>query len=202
MQSSSALARPFAAKVQQQRALAPTARARTSTVTNALSDVNVVIGGERARRPRPRISRCARAACRARSRPRLEPAARSGRARRVSTAIAPPRPLLAHPPLTPPACRRRPAGATIASLALGRFVFLPYHRRSLAKAGKPVQNGTTHYDAGDRLAEEVTFFTATNDPAGFSLIDVMAWGAIGHALGYYVLATSSLAALSRAPLPY
>ncbi len=101
-----------------------------------------------------------------------------------------------------PAAAARPAGATVASLALGRFVFLPYHRRSLAKAGKPVQNGTTHYDAGDRLAEEVTFFTATNDPAGFSLIDVMAWGAIGHALGYYVLATSSLAALSRAPLPY
>ena len=90
-------------------------------------------------------------------------------------------------------------GATIASLALGRFVFLPFHRNSLAKAGMPKQNGQTHMQAGDRLAEEVTFFTQTNDPAGFSLVDVMAWGALGHAAAFYILATSSLA---KSPIPF
>jgi photosystem I subunit V len=90
-------------------------------------------------------------------------------------------------------------GATIASLALGRFVVLPYHRASLAKAGPPKQNGMTHFQAGDRLAEEVTFFTNTNDPAGFNLVDVMAWGALGHAAAYYLLATSSLV---NPPIPF
>ncbi len=90
-------------------------------------------------------------------------------------------------------------GATFASLALGRFVFLPFHRNSLAKAGMPKQNGQTHLQAGDRLAEEVTFFTNTNDPAGFSLVDVFAWGALGHAAAFYILATSSLA---KSPLPF
>ena len=37
------------------------------------------------------------------------------------------------------------AGATVASLALGRFVFLPFHRASLAKAGLPKQNDQTHF---------------------------------------------------------
>lgn len=90
-------------------------------------------------------------------------------------------------------------GCTIASLALGRFVFLPYHRASLAKAGLPKQNGQTHFDAGDRYAEEVTFFTNTNDPAGFSLVDVFAWGALGHAAAFYILATSSL---DQSPIPF
>jgi hypothetical protein len=49
-----------------------------------------------------------------------------------------------------------PAGATFGALALGRFVFLPFHRASLAKAGMPTQNGQTHFAAGDRLAEEVS----------------------------------------------
>jgi photosystem I subunit V len=90
-------------------------------------------------------------------------------------------------------------GATIASLALGRFVFLPFHRASLAKAGLPKQNDKTHEEAGDRLSSEVTFFTSTNDPAGFSLVDVMAWGALGHAAAFYILATSSL---SSNPVPF
>lgn len=33
---------------------------------------------------------------------------------------------------------------------------------------------------------------ATKDPAGFNIIDVFAWGAIGHALGYAALAIISL----------
>ena len=90
-------------------------------------------------------------------------------------------------------------GATVAALALGRFVVLPYHRQSLAKAGLPMQNGQTHFQAGDRLAEEVSFITNTNDPAGFTIVDVMAWGALGHAAAFYILATSSL---EKAPIPF
>lgn len=78
-------------------------------------------------------------------------------------------------------------GATVAALALGRFVVLPYHRASLAKAGIPKQNGVSHFEAGDRLAEEVTFLTNTNDPAGFTIVDVFAWGALGHAAAFYIL---------------
>jgi hypothetical protein len=32
------------------------------------------------------------------------------------------------------------------------------------------------------------------DPAGFTIIDVMGWGALGHAFGYFLLGASSLAA--------
>ncbi|PSC68341.1 Photosystem I reaction center subunit chloroplastic [Micractinium conductrix] len=90
-------------------------------------------------------------------------------------------------------------GSTIAALALGRFVFLPFHRASLAKAGMPTQNGQTHAAAGDSRAEEASFVLKTNDPAGFTLVDVMAWGALGHAAAFYLLATSSL---SKAPIPF
>lgn len=88
---------------------------------------------------------------------------------------------------------------TIGALALGRFVFLPFHRASLAKAGMPKQNGETHYSAGDRLAEEASFVLKTNDPAGFTIVDVAAWGALGHAAAYYLLATHSI---DKAPLPF
>ena len=43
--------------------------------------------------------------------------------------------------------------ATVACLTLGRFVFTPQQRKASAKAGPPMQNGKTHKDAGDRLAE-------------------------------------------------
>ena len=48
---------------------------------------------------------------------------------------------------------------------------------------------------------------ATKDPAGFNIIDVFAWGAIGHALGYAALAIISLNSAginpgqAAAPLP-
>ena len=40
--------------------------------------------------------------------------------------------------------------------------------------------------------QEASFALATNDPSGFNAIDTLAWGAIGHALGYFALATNSL----------
>eukprot|EP00238_Polyblepharides_amylifera_P000374 CAMPEP_0196574240 /NCGR_PEP_ID=MMETSP1081-20130531/3990_1 /TAXON_ID=36882 /ORGANISM="Pyramimonas amylifera, Strain CCMP720" /LENGTH=109 /DNA_ID=CAMNT_0041892205 /DNA_START=127 /DNA_END=453 /DNA_ORIENTATION=+ len=62
-----------------------------------------------------------------------------------------------------------------AMLAIGRFVAMPYQRAQVAKAGLPVQNGVAHEEAGDSYAKEASFLQSTNDPAGFNLIDVMAW---------------------------
>ncbi|KAJ7569194.1 hypothetical protein O6H91_01G065900 [Diphasiastrum complanatum] len=76
-------------------------------------------------------------------------------------------------------------------LFLGRFVFLPFQRAQVAKAGLPQQNGVTHFEAGDSRAQEVVSLLKTNDPAGFTIVDVLAWGALGHAIGFFILATSS-----------
>lgn len=43
---------------------------------------------------------------------------------------------------------------------------------------------------------------ATNDPAGFNAVDTLAWGAIGHALGYFALATNSLSAAGFDAKPF
>lgn len=77
------------------------------------------------------------------------------------------------------------SGCNAAMLALGRFVFMPYVKAQQEKAGMPVQNGVTHLEAGDRLAEEASFITRSGgDPAGFSIIDTLAWGSLGHVLGF------------------
>merc|ERR1719169_413570 len=70
------------------------------------------------------------------------------------------------------------SGSNLVFLSLGRFVFLPYQRRQASKASLPIQNGMTHSAAGDNLAREAS------EPAGFNVIDVMAWGALGHAVGF------------------
>jgi photosystem I reaction center subunit V len=31
----------------------------------------------------------------------------------------------------------------------------------------------------------------TNDPAGFTIVDVLAWGALGHAIAFFILATAN-----------
>lgn len=38
-----------------------------------------------------------------------------------------------------------------------------------------------------------SFVLKTNDPAGFNIIDVFAWGALGHVLAYSILASQSVA---------
>jgi len=48
--------------------------------------------------------------------------------------------------------------------------------------------------AGDKLAAEAEAVKATGDPAGFNLIDVLAWGSLGHALAYTSLAVQSFSA--------
>merc|ERR1719473_1300246 len=77
--------------------------------------------------------------------------------------------------------------SNFAMLSLGRLVFLPYQRRQVANAGLPLQNGETHAVAGDRLAQEASFVTKSADPSGFNTIDVLAWGSIGHVLGFTAL---------------
>lgn len=76
------------------------------------------------------------------------------------------------------------------SLFLGRFVFFGFQRENLAKQ-VPSQNGKTHFDAGDVRAKEYVGLLKSNDPVGFNIVDVLAWGSIGHIVAYYILATSS-----------
>jgi photosystem I subunit V len=83
------------------------------------------------------------------------------------------------------------SAANATALALGRFVFLPYQRAQVERVGLPTQNGETHFAAGDARAQEASFITSTNDPAGFTLVDLLAWGSIGHALGFLALASQS-----------
>ncbi|KAJ1420528.1 Photosystem I PsaG/PsaK protein [Sesbania bispinosa] len=77
------------------------------------------------------------------------------------------------------------------SLFLGRFVFFNFQRENVAKQGLPEQNGVTHFEAGDTRAKEYVSLLKSNDPVGFNLVDVLAWGSIGHIVAYYILATTS-----------
>ena len=83
------------------------------------------------------------------------------------------------------------SGANALCLALGRFVFLPYQRAQVERVGMPTQNGKTHFAAGDSRAEEASFAMATRDQAGFTIVDLLAWGSIGHAVGFLALASQS-----------
>nr|XP_027061792.1 photosystem I reaction center subunit V, chloroplastic [Coffea arabica] len=76
------------------------------------------------------------------------------------------------------------------SLFLGRFVFFNFQRENVAKQ-VPGQNGQTHFEAGDTRAKEYVSLLKSNDPVGFNIVDVLAWGSIGHIVAYYILATSS-----------
>ncbi|KAL9264265.1 Photosystem I reaction center subunit V, chloroplastic-like protein [Drosera capensis] len=77
------------------------------------------------------------------------------------------------------------------SLFLGRFVFFNFQRENVAKQGLPEQNGSTHFEAGDVRAKEYVSLLKSNDPVGFNIVDVLAWGSIGHIVAYYILATAS-----------
>lgn len=83
------------------------------------------------------------------------------------------------------------SGCNGLALALGRFVFLPSIREKTGMQGPGVQNGESHFAAGDARAEEAASVFATNDPAGFTIVDLLMWGSIGHAVGYVALATQS-----------
>ena len=67
-------------------------------------------------------------------------------------------------------------------------MFRDFQKGALQKQGLPVQNGQTHFDAGDnRAMEQEGVVTASlNDPAGFSIVDVLSWGSLGHALGFAI----------------
>ncbi len=87
------------------------------------------------------------------------------------------------------------SGCNGLALALGRFVFLPQIREKTAKQGQGSQNGETHFEAGDARAEEAASVFATNDPAGFTIVDLLMWGSVGHAVGYTALAIGSFSML-------
>ncbi|KAJ6376834.1 hypothetical protein OIU76_025894 [Salix suchowensis] len=80
--------------------------------------------------------------------------------------------------------------STGVSLFLGRFVFFNFQRENVAKQ-VPEQNGLTHFEAGDERAKEYVSLLKSNDPVGFNIVDVLAWGSIGHIVAYYILATAS-----------
>ena len=71
-------------------------------------------------------------------------------------------------------------------LLLGRFVFRDFQKTSLSKQGLPVQNGQTHFEAGDdRAQEQEGVVTASfGDPSQFGIVDVLSWGSLGHAIGF------------------
>ncbi|CAK7323893.1 unnamed protein product [Dovyalis caffra] len=81
--------------------------------------------------------------------------------------------------------------STGVSLFLGRFVFFNFQRENVSKQGLPEQNGVTHFEAGDVRAKEYVSLLKSNDPVGFNIVDVLAWGSIGHIVAYYILATAS-----------
>ncbi|KAG2644150.1 hypothetical protein PVAP13_2KG409700 [Panicum virgatum] len=61
--------------------------------------------------------------------------------------------------------------STGVSLFLGRFVFFNFQRENVAK--------------------QFAALLKSNDPVGFNLVDLLAWGSLGHIVAYYILATSS-----------
>jgi photosystem I subunit V len=69
-------------------------------------------------------------------------------------------------------------------------VFFNFQRENVAKQ-VPEQNGLTHFEAGDKRAKEYVSLLKSNDPVGFNIVDVLAWGSIGHIVAYYILATAS-----------
>jgi len=86
------------------------------------------------------------------------------------------------------------SGATAALLGVGRFAFLPFQRRKVEQASdyagpKGNQEKPSYFDS---LQQEASFVTTTNDPAGFTIVDTLAWGALGHAVGFAALAANSL----------
>jgi len=83
------------------------------------------------------------------------------------------------------------SAGTAAALVVGRFAFLPFQRRtnsSAAEVSGPKTTGDTYFDS---LQQDASFITTTNDPAGFTLIDTLAWGALGHAVAFAFLGATS-----------
>lgn len=83
------------------------------------------------------------------------------------------------------------SGATATMLFLGRYVFLPIQRKTNADAERISGPKTTGNTWSDSYQKTASFVGPNGDPEGFGLIDVAGWGALGHALGYLVLAINS-----------
>lgn len=53
----------------------------------------------------------------------------------------------------------------------------------------PLTHHPSYAEAGDFRAVESVSVLKTGDPAGFNLVDVAAWGSLGHAIGFAILAS-------------
>jgi photosystem I subunit V len=125
-------------------------------------------------------------------------------ARAASTRAAAARPSASRPVLAP---RRRASVAvradlntqlvvgasTVAALAVGRFAFLGQQRGRAAQSDAvgPKSGGSTYFE---KLSQDASFIKSTGDPEGFGIIDVFAWGALGHAVAFAFLAAQSCGA--------
>ena len=89
------------------------------------------------------------------------------------------------------------SSCTFTMLFLGRFVFRDFQKKALEKQGLPSQNGVPHYEAGDdrALEQEAVVTASLNDPVGFSIVDVLSWGSLGHALGFALAVLSNNATI-------
>jgi photosystem I reaction center subunit V len=83
-----------------------------------------------------------------------------------------------------------PARISDLNVAYG-FLVSPELYLATAMQGPGSQNGESHFAAGDARAEEAASVFATNDPAGFTIVDLLMWGSVGHAIGYSALASQS-----------
>lgn len=83
--------------------------------------------------------------------------------------------------------------STVAALSVGRFAFLKQQRGRVGQADAvgPKSTGTSYFD---KLSQDASFIKSTGDPEGFGIIDVFAWGALGHAVGFAFLASQSCGA--------
>merc|ERR1712232_460619 len=84
------------------------------------------------------------------------------------------------------------AVSSVGALVLGRFVFHASITEKNANEGRGLPDV---YGKGDGaaagLAKEASWATETGDPAGFSIVYVFAWGALGHIAAYSYLAFKS-----------
>lgn len=65
-------------------------------------------------------------------------------------------------------------------------------RVAQADAVGPKSGGATYFE---KLSQDASFIKPTGgDPAGFTIIDVLAWGALGHAVAFAFLGAQSCGA--------
>ena len=77
-------------------------------------------------------------------------------------------------------------------------------KRALGQSGLMIEPFVLGGNVFGWTADEATSFAVLDAfvDEGFNAIDTLAWGAIGHALGYFALATNSLSAAGFDAKPF